>query len=102
MPRDARRERRASRDGDDGRGQAAAARARFGLPGRVGRAGSEEASGCGARVGFRLKPAGAFDRFGAIQRRHHVLELELLLCGERQQLVRRLSDLKRAFGALAA
>ena len=41
-------------------------------------------------------------RIGAILRRHHVLDLELLLGGKRQQLVGRLTDLKCAFGSLAA
>src|SRR3546814_2853309 len=75
---------------------------RRGLFGRVGRAGSEEASGRGASVGLGLNASSSFDRLSAILCRHHALNLELLLGRERQQLVGRLSDLEGAVGALAA
>src|SRR3546814_6335082 len=42
------------------------------------------------------------DRFAPELRCHHVLELELLLGGEREELVGRLLRLERSFGTLAA
>jgi hypothetical protein len=69
--------------------------------GRVGRAGAEELLGRGARVASACAAGAPLDRLGAELRRHHLLDLELLLGGEREQLVGRLLRLQRAFGALA-
>src|SRR3569623_1461561 len=64
-------------------------------------------AGCGrARPGAEVAALGLgaarrCGRLGAILRGHQVLDLELLLGGQREQLVGGLSHLQRAFGALA-
>lgn len=55
-----------------------------------------------ARFGCLRGTARLLDRLAAELRGHHVLELGLLLGGEREKLVGRLTDLKRAFRTLAA
>src|SRR3546814_9717098 len=72
------------------------------LLGGVGAAGTEELLRRRLAVGFGLRAARLFERLGAILRGHQVLDLELLLGGEREQLVGGLPDLQRAFGALTA
>src|SRR3546814_19949315 len=69
------------------------------LLGGVGAAGTEELLRRRLAVGFGLRAARLFERLGAILRGHQVLDLELLLGGERAQLVGGLPDLPRAFGA---
>ena len=53
-------------------------------------------------VGLGLDAARSFDCVGPVLSRHHALDLQLLLGSEREQLVCRLSDLKRAFGILTS
>src|SRR3546814_13700321 len=72
------------------------------LLGGVGAAGTEELLRRRLAVGFGLSAARLFERLGALLRGHPVLDLELLLGGEREQLVGGLPDLQSAFGALTA
>ena len=101
MPRDA-------RGGSTARpaattGLRARAAARTGLPGaRGGRTRAQKAGRDGACVLLALQASRALDRVGAVLRGHHVLQLELLLGGEREKLVGGLCRLERSFGALAA
>src|SRR5690349_6126048 len=83
------------------RDRAASARARI-LLGRVGLARAEEGLGRRARLLAFLEAPRLLHRLAAELRRHQLLELKLLLGGEREQLVSRLLRLQRTFRALAS
>src|SRR3569623_1443803 len=69
---------------------------------RVGLAGAKKLLGRGPPVDLGLRPARLFQRLGAELRRHDLLELELLLGGQREQLVGRLLRVQAAFRTLAS
>src|SRR3546814_17775277 len=67
----------------------------------VGRSGTEELLGRGARLGGLRRTARLFLGVGPELGGHHLLELELLFRSEREQLIGGLLRLQRTLGALA-